>query len=255
MRRLLAPLSILVALTASACGGSEDAATPAAAESPAAAPTAASGPRPVATAPAAAVAPAPFDPFVLVVLGDSLVSGEALPDDALLAAQLQDQLAARRLSVEVRDESAAGDAASAAARFGADPDADALVIVLGGDDLAARGSPAAVGAALARVIEAAQARGLWVGVIGLEAPLAGGQSIDRDYETAFNGLYDSLAATYRVELYPDFFAGLVDRETGETRPELFLDDGVHPTDLGTAIIADGVADWLADTLPRNAHGG
>jgi acyl-CoA thioesterase-1 len=231
----------------------------------AAEPTAASEartPRPVATAavpdaganaPTAPRAPAQAaEPFVLVVLGDGLTADAALPADALLARQVERLLHARGLGLEVRDASAPGDATGQGlARFdkAVAEDADGVLLALGGEDAVRRTPPGEVRAALAAVIESAQARGLWVGLVGIEAP----PSAAADYRMRFDALYPELSTTYGVELYPHFYSGLVDRETGEARPELFRSDGVHPTDLGVAVVAEGMADWLADTLPAQAR--
>lgn len=247
--RILLLAGVLAALAA--CGGpkraSEDTGAPA--------------PRPVATAPATGAggadgpggetsADAPgARPFVLVLLGDTLSDAAGLPADLTLPARLEDELAALGADAEVRDASAAdGGAAAGLARFDAavGADADGVLIELGAEDMLAHASPAAVKATLAQTIERAQARDLWVGLVGLEPPLGS----DAAYDASFNALYADLARDYGVDLYPFFYAGLVDRETGEARPELFEPDGLHPTDLGVAIVAEGMADWLADALPE-----
>jgi acyl-CoA thioesterase-1 len=243
MRRLAPLLLPLLALIA-AC--EPDARSPASAD--------ARGPRPVATAaPAAPTAPSPTPaeargPFVLVVLGDSLTAGETLPADATLAAQLAALLDARGLAAEVRDASASEAATGQGlARLdkAVEDDVDGLVVALGGDDAAQGAPPEEVRAALAAVIERAQGRGLWVGLVGIDAP----RQAAPDYRARFDALYPELARTYGVELYPHLYSGLVDHETGEARPELFRSDGVHATELGVAIVAEGMADWLADALP------
>jgi acyl-CoA thioesterase-1 len=208
----------------------------------------------VATAAADEEPAAPAKPFVLVLLGDSLSAGQGLPADASFSAQLARELTRQGVLAEVRNASVAGDdAADGLARFDAatPEDADGVLIELGADDLARGTAPESVEASLSALIERAQSRGLWVGLIGLSAPSAS----DADYAAAFNAMYDELARDHGVELYPDYYSGLIDRETGEARPELFLEDGVHPTDLGVAIVAEGVADWLSDSLPRAARRG
>jgi len=231
-----------------ACGGPKRAA-----ETPDAA-----APRPVATAspssapgePEGPAAPAPArEPFVLVLLGDTLSAPGGLPAELTLPAQLQSQLQSFGVDAKVRDASLeGGDAADGLARFDAavGTDADGVLIELGAQDMRTHAAPAAVKATLAQAIERAQARGLWVGLVGLEPPLGA----DAAYDTSFNALYAELARDYDVELYPFFYAGLVDRETGEARPELFEPDGLHPTDLGVSIVAENMADWLADALPE-----
>lgn len=234
------------------CGPSEDS-VPASAAT-AVDPSATAGPRPVATT-APAAQPAVIDePFLLVVLGDSLSAGIGLPPDASFSSQLANALAQSDVSADVLDASAAGDsAADGLARFDAavPADADGVLIELGAADLARGAPPASVADTLSSLIERAQSRGLWVGLVGLSSP----DATDTDYADAFEAIYGTLAREHEVPFYPDYYAGLIDRETGLARPELFLEDGAHPTDLGVSIVAEGVAAWLAGVLPREARGG
>lgn len=251
MRQMLRLLPTLLAFAALGACEAEPQADPS---------TEARAPRPVATAaapdpagrPAAARDAAPArDPFVLVVLGDSLTAGEGLPADAALAAQLGRLLAARGLHAVVRDASAPGDAiGQGLARFdkAVAEDVDGIILALGGDDGARGASAEAVESTLAAIIERARARGLWVGLVGVDAP----RSAEPDDQARFEALYPELSEAYGLELYPHIYSGLIDHESGEARPELFRSDGVHPTDLGMAIVAEGMADWLADTLPAEA---
>lgn len=215
-------------------------------------------PRPVATAApepdAADAAPAaPAEPFVLVVFGDSLSAGYGLPPAAALPAQLALFLDADGAHLDVRNAGVSGDTSTTAlARFdwSVVPEADGVLIELGSNDMLQGAPVEALEANIAAAIERAQARGLWVGLVGMKAPL----NADPDYRAAFDAVFPDLADAYGVELYSYYFDGLIDPETGDSRPELFLPDGVHPTDAGVTIVAEGMADWLEDVLPRDALG-
>ena len=154
-------------------------------------------------------------------------------------------------NVDVRNAGLPGDtSAQAAARFdwSVVPEADGVVIEVGVNDMQRRLPVDSLEQSLSSTIEAAQARGLWVGLVGMKAPL----DADPEYREAFDAVFPDLADAYDIELYSYYFEGLIDPETGDSRPELFLPDGLHPTDAGTSIVAEGMAEWLEDTLPPEA---
>lgn len=195
---------------------------------------------------------APDTPFVIVMIGDSLTGGHEIPPELALPEQLGPLLAHDAFDVELRNAGIANDTtATGRARLGAllTDDVDGVVIELGAVDMIAGLPVDAARANLAAMIEAAQARGLWVGLVGMRASL----ELDQSYQDAFNGLFEDLAYTYDVALYPFYFDGLIDPETGAARLELLQPDGVHPTEDGVAVVAEGMADWLADVLPDTAR--
>jgi acyl-CoA thioesterase-1 len=227
-----------------ACGPSSD---PAPATGP-------DAPRPIATAAperavAAEEAQTEDDPFVLVMLGDSLSAGDGLAADASLPAQVDAVLHAARLNVELRDASVSGLTTARARAVLAAADglagADGLVIQLGLADMLAGGPPDAISANIGQIINDAQSRGLWVGVIGMRAPI----ELDTDVRDELDLIYFDLAAVYDVPLYPYYFDGLIDSELGIARPELFLPGGIYPNEAGVATVAQGVGSWLIDELP------
>lgn len=187
--------------------------------------------------------------FTLIVLGDSLSAGFGLENPDTLVERIEAGLAEAGLAIDAINAGVSGDtAAQGRARFNwsVGPDADGVLIELGANDMFAGRDPAAVKADLAAMIEAARDRGLWVGLVGMRAPRNAGP----EYRTAFDGLYPELSVEYDVPLYPFYFDGLIDGETGAREDDLFLRDGIHPTTEGVTIVADRLSAWLANNLPR-----
>lgn len=189
--------------------------------------------------------------FVLIFLGDSLTAGYGLSRDNSLPSQLQALLDAQRAPIEVRNAGVSSDtSAQGLARFdwSVPADADGVIIEFGANEMFQGRRPEDVRADLAAIIAHAKARRLWIGLVGMKAPVNAGPS----YRRAFDRLYPDLAREHGLELYPFYFDGLIDPQSGAFRPELFLPDGLHPTESGVAIVANGMATWLERALPSEA---
>ncbi|MBC7767210.1 MAG: arylesterase [Phycisphaerales bacterium] len=189
--------------------------------------------------------------FVLVLLGDSLTQGYGLSPQQALSAQLQRVLDSRGAKVEVRNAGVSGEtSAQGLMRFDrATTDVDGVVIQFGGNDMLQGRSPVAIRADLSDLVARARTRKLWVGLVGMKAPPIAGAG----YRTAFDRIYRNLAEEHVVPLYPFYFEGLIDAQTGSGRPEFFL-DRVHPSAQGVVVVAAGIANWLTQTLPPEIMG-
>lgn len=191
-------------------------------------------------------------PFDLVILGDSLTAGFGLAEPDLLAESLEAHLGEAGLDhVRVRGAGVSGDTAAGGRRrfdWAVGEGAEGVLIELGANDMFEGRDPGAIAADLRAMVETAQARGLWVGLIGMRAPRNAGE----DYRAAFDGLYPRLAEETCAALYPFYFDGLIDAETGAARDALFLPDGIHPNAQGVAIVAQRMGAWLAEALKEAA---
>jgi len=168
---------------------------------------------------------------VIVALGDSLTAGYGLPRDQSFPAQLQAALKARGHKVKVINAGVSGDTATAALqRFDwALPDnASAVIVELGGNDALQGIPPEGTEAALAKIIEKAQAKGLPVLLAGMEAP----RNMGKEYVEQFRAIYPDLAAKYGVLLYPFFLDGAA------LHDGLMQADGIHANGKGVAVIVE-----------------
>ena len=194
-------------------------------------------------------APAPVEnAFTLVLLGDSLTAGFGLENpDALVDALALEVGSVAGEPVAIVNAGVSGDTASGAlARFDFSvPDkADGVLIELGANDMFQQRPPVEIASDIALIVEKAQERDLWVGVVGMRAPLNAGPA----YKEAFDALYPDLALHYCVALYDFYFTGVIDPGTGETREELMLPDLLHPNADGVAVVAANMGPWLRHQL-------
>jgi acyl-CoA thioesterase-1 len=184
--------------------------------------------------PAQASAPAPL---TIVALGDSLTSGHRLTRAEAYPALLEAELSRAGFPVTVVNHGVNGDTTTGAARrldaaLAEHP--QVLIVALGAND-GLRGVPVAqVRTNLERIIEGAQARGVSVLLVGMEAlPLYGWQ-----YTIDFHHVFPDLSAKYVVPLVPFMLNGVLGN------PDLMSADGIHPNAAGAATIAANILPHL-----------
>ncbi|HZT76555.1 MAG TPA: arylesterase [Vicinamibacterales bacterium] len=168
-----------------------------------------------------------------MILGDSLTAGLGLPVSQAYPTLLQQKLDAAGLQYEVVNAGVSGDTSAGGLSrldWSLQGDVKILVVALGGND-ALRALPAAeLSDNLAKIIEAAQHRGINVILAGMEAPTNWG----REYDVSFHKVYPTLAAHYHIPLVPFLLQGVAGSQT------LNQADGIHPTAEGARIVADNV---------------
>ncbi|SNY90593.1 acyl-CoA thioesterase-1 [Cohaesibacter sp. ES.047] len=177
----------------------------------------------------------------ILAYGDSLSAGYRLPPDAGFTDQLQAALDEAGLNVEVINAAVSGDTtANGLARldWSTPEDIDLVLLELGAND-ALRGQPVERAKSnLASMIEKFQDKGAKVALLGMRAP----PNLGKEYVEAFDAIYPALAEQYDIPLYPFFL------EDVAGQPKLNLDDGIHPTEEGVAIIVKNVAPFVKDIV-------
>jgi acyl-CoA thioesterase-1 len=189
-----------------------------------------------------------------VALGDSLTAGYGLADQAQgLVPQLEGWLKAKGADVAVQNAGVSGDTtAGGLARVGwaLGPEADALIVTLGGNDLLRGIDPAASKASLDGILKEAEARGLPVLLVAMKAP----GNFGPEYKAAFDGMYADLAAQYGAVLAEDFFAGLLAAGANPADPASMAAymqaDGIHPNPEGVRLIVEGLGPKVEELLAR-----
>ena len=196
------------------------------------------------------------EPVTVVALGDSLTAGYGLEDPATgLVPQLEGWLQARGHDVVVQNAGVSGDTtAGGLARVGwaLGPEADALIVTLGGNDLLRGLDPAASRANLDGILKEATAKGLPVLLVAMKAP----GNFGPDYKVAFDGMYADLSAQYGTLLADDFFAGLVAAGADPTDPSSLAAymqaDGLHPNPEGVKLIVEALGPKVEDLVEEVA---
>jgi acyl-CoA thioesterase I len=177
----------------------------------------------------AQAAPADARPLRLVALGDSLTSGYGLPAAEAFPSRLQAALREKGWDVEVVNAGVPGDtAADGVLRFysSVPPDADALILELGANDMAGRVPPEMMKRALSAILDKARSADLPTLVAGmLPAP-----NLGSEFSGEYSAGYSALAETYHAELYPFFLDGVA----GDSK--FFQPDGMHPNAEGVNVI-------------------
>jgi acyl-CoA thioesterase-1 len=193
------------------------------------------------------------EPVVVVALGDSLTAGYGLEPEQGLVPQLQGWLTAEGADVVVQNAGVSGDTTArgkARVDWALGPDADALMVTLGGNDMM-RGLPVAeVRANLTAVLEAAKARGLPVLLVSMKAP----PNFGAEYKTGFDAVYGELAAEYGALLMPDFFQGFTDAGGVMSDPASYAGwmqaDGIHPNAEGVGLVVAALGPFVVELVER-----
>ena len=220
-RAAVVACGMIVAALAAACG-----------REPAAPPAKSVAPAPAAPAPAP-VAPVASDRPRIVFLGDSLTAGYGLEQSQAVPALIQARLAKEGYPFEVVNAGVSGDTSAGGLsrlEWSLSGDVRILVVELGAND-GLRGLPvAAMRQNLEDVIARAQARGIAVLLVGMEALPNYGAS----YTSEFRETFPALAKAHKTALMPFYLDGVAGK------PELNIADGMHPNPAGAVIVADNL---------------
>jgi len=184
-------------------------------------------------------------PVTILALGDSLTAGLGVGPTEAFPARLEAALKAKGHDVKVINAGVSGDtAADGAARLDwalAEP-VNAVIVELGAND-ALRGLPVAQAEqALDRLLTALAEKKLPVLLAGMRAP----PNMGPEYQAAFDGMYQRLAAKHGVLLYPFFLDGVA------ADPKLNQGDGMHPSPAGVDVIVARILPSVEQLLGKAA---
>lgn len=183
---------------------------------------------------------------LVLAFGDSLYAGYGLSQNDGFVPDLQKALNAAGKDVRVHNAGVSGDTTAAGLRrmdFVLDnlPKSPDLVILgLGGNDLLRGLKPEESRTNLDSMIKKLKDRDIPVMLTGMVAPI----NLGKEYGDAFNGIYPDLAQKYGTHLYPFFMEGLV------SRPDLILEDGIHPNDKGIDLIIENITPTVIAAIDK-----
>jgi acyl-CoA thioesterase-1 len=189
--------------------------------------------------------------FHIAFLGDSLTAGLGLLAQQAYPETIEEMFRAEGYtSIEVINGGMSGDTTAGGLRRVEQlllPSVRVLVVALGANDALRGLTVSQTRENLRKIIDIAQARGVYVMLCGMEAPT----NLGEDYRSAFKQVYfDLLRAYQRQIVYVPF---LLEGVAG--RPELNQADGVHPNAEGARIIAATLFPQLRNMVDRQGGGG
>lgn len=186
--------------------------------------------------------------ITIMALGDSLTAGYGLAPGEGFPAQLEAALREAGHDVRVIDAGVSGDTTTgglARLDWSLDPQTDAVIVELGGNDALRGINPELTEQSLDGIMANLQQRGLPTLLAGMQAPPNMGQA----YADAFNPIFARLADSYDAVHYPFFLEGVA------ADPSLNLPDGIHPTAEGIGLIVQGILPYVEDLISRVATSG
>lgn len=187
----------------------------------------------------------PANAPLVIAFGDSLYAGYQLGPKEGLAPQLQAALADDGVVARVQNAGVSGDTTAAGRQRlayvldNAKTKPALVVLGLGGNDMLRGIDAAQTRANLDAMLAELKKRGIQVVLTGMVAA----PNMGPDYAKAFNPIYPELAEKYGASLYPFILDNVVGK------PDLMLDDHIHPNAKGVKIVVAGLAPLVEDALP------
>lgn len=192
-------------------------------------------------APSAAVAQVTPVPIKIIVLGDSLSAGYRLAREGAFTSQLEAALKAKGYDVSVPNTGVSGETTSGGlSRLDwILADKPGLMIVeLGANDGLRGIDPARTRENLDTILTRLKEKNIPVVLAGMLAP----RNLGSEYGKVFDAIYPELAKKHGVPLYPFFLDGVA------MDPKLNLEDGMHPTAEGVAVIVTRILPTVTAAL-------
>lgn len=194
--------------------------------------------------------PARAEPVKVLAFGDSLTAGYGLPTEDGFVPQLQAWLEDNGIEAVVINAGVSGDTtAGGLARidWALSPDVDAMILALGGNDLLRGLPPEQARANLDAILARADARGIPVLIVPVEAPTNYGP----DYKARFDAIWQDLATAHGDLLGPPFLAPITRIEDrARALADYMQADGIHPNAQGVALIVREIGPHVARLIER-----
>ena len=180
---------------------------------------------------------------IVMVFGDSLVAGHGLTHDKAFPNILRQGLAAEGFNVEMINAGVSGDTTAAGwarLEWSLVRAPDAVIVILGGNDLLRGLDPNESYTNLSAIITTLKNRGIKVLLAGMQAP----RNLGAEYADEFNSIYPRLANEHDVLLYPFFLDGVA------LMVDLNQADGMHPNLDGVTLISKKIMPAVKELLAQ-----
>jgi acyl-CoA thioesterase-1 len=188
---------------------------------------------------------------VVAALGDSLTQGYGLlPQDGFVP-QLQAWLDAQEVDVRIINAGVSGDTTAGGlsrVAWTLTPDVDAMIVILGGNDMLRGIDPAVSRANVTGILQAADDAEVDVLLVGLRAP----GNFGPDYKAAFDAIFPDLSAQFDTVFADDFFAGLGAGDDAAAARSFMQPDGIHPNAEGVTLIVEELGPAVLSLIERTS---
>ena len=196
------------------------------------------------------VTAAQAEPVEVLALGDSLTAGYGMMDHDGFVPKMRTWLEEQGLNVRLVNAGVSGDTTAGGlsrVEWSLTPATEALIVALGGNDLLRGLDPAVSRANLEGILKIAEAKGLDVLIVGMEAP----GNYGPEYKAEFDAMYPELAEAYDALYFPRFFEGLYSVGTNPAElTEVMQMDGIHPNAQGVDLIVEAMGPAVAELVKR-----
>lgn len=176
-------------------------------------------------------APASAERSVILFLGDSLTAGYGLAPEEAYPALLAERWRQEGLRWKVRNAGVSGITTAGIIEnldWNLTEDVHTIFLAVGAND-GLRGLPLAeTRKNIERIMEKARKKGARVVLAGIKIPPNYGEA----YSRGFARLYPELARRHKAKLLPFLLEGVAGR------PDLNIEDGIHPNPRGHRVMAD-----------------
>ncbi len=185
-------------------------------------------------------------PVRVVAFGDSLTAGFRLAPGEAFPVRLEKALRAKGLDIKVENAGVSGDTTGGGLSridWAVPPSTDIVILELGANDALRGVDPKVTRSNLDRIITRLKAKGAKVLLAGMLAPRNWGE----DYAKRFDAIFPELAEAHGIPLYPFFLDGIA------LRPDLNLDDGLHPNAKGVDVIVERILPHVEKLVQASAR--
>ncbi len=179
------------------------------------------------------------EPVVIAALGDSLTQGYGLPIEDGFVPQLEGWLTGQNEEVRILNAGVSGDTTAgglARVDWTLTPDVQALIVILGGNDILRGIDPASSRRNLAKILNIASDRGLPVLLVGMPAPT----NFGAEYKAQIDAMYPELATQYGTLYLENFFTPLLTGTEKIPSAKYMQADNIHPNAAGVLEIVEGI---------------
>ncbi len=183
----------------------------------------------------------------IVAMGDSLTAGYGISEDQAYPAQLERKLMADGENYRVVNAGVSGETSSGAlsrTNWVLRMNPDIVILETGANDGLRGVDPGLTKNNLEAIVEAMRARGVTVVLAGMRMVW----NLGWEYTGAFNAIYPSVAQGRDIILEPFFLDGVAGK------PDLNIEDGIHPNAKGYAIVTANIYPYVIDAIRRTGAG-